>query len=89
MTCVGGVCGTGGWNGPKPGDPDNNVTLRATPAFGGIDIEWTYPTVNPEAVQHTILFRSTAPNFLTAARHAIVSGNFFYDKTNSETAIQY
>ena len=89
MSCVSGVCGTGGWNGPKPGDPDNNVTLRATPAFGGIDIEWTYPLTNPEAVQHTILFRSTAPNFLTAARHAIVSGNFFYDKTNSETAIQY
>jgi hypothetical protein len=63
--------------------------LRATPAFGGIDIEWDYPAVNPAAVQHTILFRATAPNFLAAARHAIVAGNFFYDKVTSETSIQY
>lgn len=89
MACVSGVCGTGGWDGPKPGDPDNNVTLTAVPAFGGIDIQWTYPLTNPEAVQHTILFRATAPNFLAAARHAIVSGNFFYDKSTSETPIQY
>lgn len=88
-SCISGVCGTGGWNGPKPGDPDNNVNLTATPAFGGIDIQWTYPNTNPQAVAHTILFRSTAPNFLSAVRHAIVSGNFFYDKVNSETAIQY
>jgi hypothetical protein len=63
--------------------------LRATPAFGGIDIEWDYPVINPHAVAHTILFRATAPNFLAAARHAIVTGNFFYDKTTSATAIQY
>lgn len=89
MACVDNVCGTGGWNGPKPGDPDNNVNLTAVPAFGGIDIQWTYPNLNPQAVAHTILFRSTAPNFLAAARHAIVAGNFFYDKNTSETQIQY
>lgn len=89
MACVSGVCGTGGWNGPKPGDPDNNVNLTAVPAFGGIDIQWTYPNTNPQAVAHTILFRATAPNFLAAARHAIVSGNFFYDKSTSATPIQY
>lgn len=89
MVCTTGVCGTGSWSGPLPGDPDNNVLLKATPAFGGIDVEWTYPNNNPQAVAHTILFRSTSPNFLNAARHAIVSGNFFYDKTTSATAIQY
>lgn len=89
MSCTDLVCGTGNWSGPKPGDPDNNVTLTAVPAFGGIDVEWTYPTTRPEAVAHTILLRSTAPNFLSAARHAIVSGNRFYDKTSSATAITY
>lgn len=89
MACTTDVCGTGGWTGPKPGDPTNSLNLRATPAFGGIDIEWDYPAVNPQAVAHTILFRATAPNFLASVRHAIVSGNFFYDKTTSETSIQY
>lgn len=89
MACTDLVCGTGGWNGPKPGDPDNNVNLTAVPAFGGIDIQWTYPNTNPQAVAHTILFRSTAPNFLSAVRHAIVSGNFFYDKSTGATATQY
>lgn len=83
------VCGTGGWGGPKPGDPDNNSVLRATPAFGGIDVTWTYPLVNPQAVSHVVLFRSTSPSFVTAVRHAIVSGNFFYDKTTSATPITY
>lgn len=83
------VCGTGGWNGPKPGDPDNNLVLRAVPAFGGIDVSWTYPDRNPEAVAHTILFRGISGIFAGAAKHAIVSGNFFYDKTDTVTPIEY
>lgn len=89
MACTTDVCGTGGWTGPKPGDPDNNLTLRATPAFGGVDVSWSFPTTNPQAVAHTILFRSTSPVFVTAARLAIVSGNFFYDKSTSATPIEY
>lgn len=83
------VCGTGGWNGPKPGDPDNNLVLRAVPAFGGIDVSWTYPDRNPEAVAHTILFRGISGIFAGAAKHAIVSGNFFYDKTTTEIPLEY
>lgn len=83
------VCGTGGWNGPKPGDPDNNLVLRAVPAFGGIDVSWTYPDRNPEAVAHTILFRGISGIFAGAAKHAIVSGNFFYDKTDTVAPIEY
>lgn len=83
------VCGTGGWGGPKPGDPDNYIILTATAAFGGIDVAWTYPGVNPQAVAHTILFRGTSPEFGNATRHAIVSGSLFYDKTTSASAIQY
>lgn len=83
------VCGTGGWSGPKPGDPDNNIILTATPAFGGIDVEWTYPGINPEAVAHTKLYRSTSANPDTRVLHKIVSGNFFYDKTTTATLITY
>lgn len=83
------VCGTGGWNGPKPGDPDNNLVLRAVPAFGGVDVSWTYPDRNPEAVAHTILFRGISGIFAGAAKHAIVSGNFFYDKTTTDIPLEY
>lgn len=84
------ICGTGLGNFPKPGDPDSStVFLKATPAFGGIDVEWTYPSLNPHAVAHTILYRSTSANMDNAVRHAVVSGNFFYDKTNGTTLIEY
>lgn len=83
------VCGTGGGNFPKPGDPDSNVILKATPAFGGIDVEWTYPNLNPHAVAHTILYRSTSGDVNSAVRHAVVSGNFFYDKSTSPTLVEY
>lgn len=80
METIGYVCGTGSWAGPKPGDPDNHSILTATPAFGGIDVTWTYPVTNPFAVAHTILYRASTNNFDNAVRHAIVNGNFFYDK---------
>ncbi len=83
------VCGTGFGNFPKPGDPDSNVTLKATPAFGGIDVEWTYPAINPHAVAHVLLYRGTSDNADNAVRHAVVSGNFFYDKTTTATLIEY
>lgn len=83
------VCGTGNWSGPKPGDPDNNSILTATPAFGGIDVSWTYPGVNPHAVAHVILYRGTSANAAYSTRHAVVSGNLYYDKTTSETPIEY
>ena len=44
-SCSGGVCGTGEWAGPKPGDPDNNITLSANGAVGGVNeiiSRWCY-----------------------------------------------
>jgi len=83
------VCGTGGWVGPKPGDPDNNVLLSATPAFGGIDVSWTYPKVNSHAVAHIILYRGFIPEFVGAIYHGTVTGNMFYDRTTASTIIEY
>ena len=80
MTCPDNVCGTGSWSGPKPGDPDNNIALTATVAYGGIDVKWTYPTSNAHAVAHTLLYRGTTNNRNAAIQIAVVAGNLFYDK---------
>jgi hypothetical protein len=81
MSCNDGVCGTGGWGGPKPGDPSNNSVLSATPAFGGIDINWTFPTLNPFAVAHTRIYRALIDD-VNAALVIVdpVGGSFYYDK---------
>jgi len=87
-SCSTNVCGVGGWGGPLPGDPDStNVVLSATPAFGGIDVSWTYPAVYPEAVAHVRLYRSNSADFGGALLHHIVTGTFFYDKVDAD--IQY
>lgn len=83
------VCGTGTWTGPKPGDPDNNLILSATPAFGGIDVSWSYPATNPYAVAHTVLYRGLSQNYAGAIQHAVVSGNQYYDKSAGDVPVEY
>lgn len=85
------VCGTGDWNGPKPGDPNTSDTLlRAVPAFGGIDVTWSWPDTFPEAVAYTTIYRGTADNFAASTvRVAAASGNFFYDKIENDTTTRY
>jgi hypothetical protein len=87
-------CGTGDWSGPKPGDPDNNSILRATPAFGGVDVTFSYPESNPAAVAHTLLYRAhsaigAVPSFDDAIERAVMAGNFFYDKVDSAVTYYY
>ncbi len=87
QTC--GTCGIGGGSVPQPGDPSNNSILTATPAFGGIDVEWTYPGLNPHAVAHTLLIRGTSPHFENANRRFVVDGSFFYDKVEPYITYYY
>lgn len=82
-------CGTGGWTGPKPGDPDNNSILTATPAFGGIDVSWSFPVTNPYAVAHTLLYRGNSADFNSSILRAVVAGNFFYDKIDDSNEYFY
>lgn len=83
MTCTTDYCGTGGNNIPKPGDPSNNGVLSATPAYGGIDINWTFPTTNPFAVAYTTIYRARTSDFNTAILLAPqVGGGFYYDKVD-------
>ena len=89
MTCSTDVCGTGGWNGPKPGDPDNNSSLSAVAAFGGIDVSWTLPTTNPYAVAYTRLFRGVTNSFNSSLHIADVGGTFYYDKSTVTSSVLY
>lgn len=88
-SCATTTCGVGGWGGPLPGDPDNNSILTATPAFGGIDVSWTYPSTNPEAVAYVQLYRGLSATFANAILLATVGGNFFYDKSTSANLTTY
>ena len=88
-SCTIDVCGTGVWRGALPGDPDvNNSVLSAVPAFGGIDVSWIYPGLNPQAVAHTLLYRAIS-NDITGAFERVVSGNVFYDKVNANQQYFY
>lgn len=89
MTCTDAVCGTGGWAGPLPGDPDNNSVLTATAAYGGIDVAWSLPTLNTHAVIHTHVFRGTTPDFELAIRRTVEGGNYFFDRIAKEDIRQY
>jgi len=84
------TCGTGDWNGPKPGDPDmTHLLLKATAAFGGIDVEWTFPNINPNAVAYTIIYRSLLPDPLSAVQIKFAQGNFYYDALPAEDKNRY
>jgi hypothetical protein len=89
MTDCTNSCGTGSGTYPLPNDPDNNSILTATPAFGGIDVSWTYPTTNPHAVSYVILYRGILPDFNSAIQIAKVSGDQYYDKSTSPQLIVY
>lgn len=84
------VCGTGGWSGPKPGDPDNFSVLTATPAFGGIDVNWTFPLTNAHAVAHTYVYRGVSEVFEQATRVATVNSDYYADRgDHMQTPIRY
>lgn len=83
-------CGTGGWGGPKPGDPDNFSVLTASPAFGGIDVKWTLPLTNAHAVAHTYVYRGVSDVFEQATRVATVNSDYFADRgDHMNTPITY
>lgn len=89
MACTDVVCGTGGWSGPKPGDPDNTSILLVTPAFGGNDVTWTLPLTNSHAVSHVNIFRANSNNPDLAIRRAAATGDFYFDKIPSDELWEY
>lgn len=82
-------CGTGSGNFPQPGDPSNDSVLIATSAFGGIDVSWTYPGLNPHAVAHTILYRNTIGTEGSEIYHATVNSDHYFDHSENDAQIEY
>jgi hypothetical protein len=89
MSCNDNTCGIGGSTLPPPGDPDNNVTLSANTVYAGINVNWSYPTINAHAVAHTKLYRNTSNNFATALEHAIVGGSIYFDRLDPQAPTTY
>lgn len=83
------TCGVGGGTGPGPGDPSNNSILTATPAFGGIDINVTFPTSNAQAVAYFKLYRSLTSDFAAATFLTEMGGAHYYDKIATPTRYYY
>jgi hypothetical protein len=88
-SCVGNTCGTGGWNGPLPGDPDNNIALSARTVFGGVVVSWSYPAINGHAVAHTEVFRGVTNNSAAAVMLDRAGGSSYFDRVNPTTQTQY
>lgn len=87
--CSTAVCGTGGWNGPLPGDPDNSSILTATAEFGGIQLSWTLPSTNAHAVAYTNIYRSIGDDFATAIPFTAISGTGYFDFQAAKVIRQY
>lgn len=65
------------------------MTLTAIGGFGGINVRWTMPGINPHALAHTLLYRGTSGNFAASAQVAVVSGNSFFDRIDSAGTYYY
>lgn len=89
MTCSTDQCGVGSWTGPKPGDPDNNVVLTATPVFGGIEVAWTMPATNPYAVAYTDIYRGSTGDFTSAIRLVSAGGSHYFDRLDPNSTATY
>jgi hypothetical protein len=83
-------CGTGLGNFPQPGDPSNNdVVLTAATAFGGVNVRWNYPGLNPHAVAHTKLYRNTSNDPVTKSLLSIVNSDHYFDTSVVTEATTY
>lgn len=84
------TCGTGGWTGPLPGDPEGIVTLSASPAFAGINVTWNYPNTYPHAVAYVDVYRASSSAVGSAVLIAKASGTRYFDSIDAtETGTYY
>jgi hypothetical protein len=89
MACNDTVCGTGGWAGPLPGDPDNSSVLTAQGTAGGVLLTLTLPGTNPHAVSYIRLWRAHSNDIGLAIELPPFSGNSYFDRIPEEEMRQY
>ena len=83
------VCGTGGWTGPKPGDPENIPSIRARGIVGAIEVSWFYPTINSHSVGHFRVYRGINAEFALAVERGIISASIFVDQIPENETMEY
>ncbi|GEK52331.1 hypothetical protein [Vreelandella venusta] len=83
------TCGISGVGVKKPGDPEGVINISAVGVIGGVDVTWTYPEINPNAVAYTIIYRSLTGTFEDAVELKRVSANYHYDRIDAETPREY
>jgi hypothetical protein len=88
-SCSTNTCGVGGWGGPLPGDPSNDLVLSAVPVLAGIEVSWSYPTTNPQAVAFVKLLRGSSANVESAIEIARVAGSSYYDRQDNNNTWYY
>lgn len=79
MACEGIVCGTGGWDGPLPGDPDNNSILSAFGVADGVRLNWTLPLTNSHAISYIKIYRGITGLFVNSVHIATAGGDSYLD----------
>lgn len=86
-SCLDGVCGTGSDTAaPLPSDPNNSSVLTASTVFGGIEANWTLPSVNAHAVAYTLFYAGNSNDF-TAAIEREVIGNSYFDRIDADLPV--
>lgn len=89
MSCENNVCGTGDWNGPLPGDPDNNISLTARTVYGGVLVRWSYPAINGHAVAHTEVFRGATSDTATSILLDRAGGSSYLDRVSVDKDTEF
>ena len=79
MPCLDGTCGANDPNAPLDGDPGEDIEITANSDYGGILVSWSYPTLNPFAIAHFLLYRGTSDDFTTAVEVGVVAGSVYFD----------
>lgn len=82
-------CGTGIGNLPQPGDPSTSVSITARGVFGGIQVSWNYPHLNPEAVAHYKLYRNTVNSEDSATLISTLSSDSYFDQEVGTHGVTY
>jgi hypothetical protein len=82
-------CGTGLGTLILPGDPSGGMTLTATWVFGGVQLLWSFPLINPGAVAFTRIFRGTTAEITEAAVIAEAGGGYHFDRADVAVGTQY
>ena len=88
MGCNEFSCGTGSGVITFPSDPSNNSVLSAVGVFGGIEVSWTYPSTNPNAVAYVVLYRGITNVFSSAIELTKVAGTYYFDRIDEESLIR-